>query len=200
MSPRPRLTGAAAFLLALVAAPQAAPRPTAPEPDKAVAGPPRLDFNGERLPPGAVSRVGTTRFRHGSDINDVAFAPDGRTAYTASFDDKLARAWAVTDGRELYRFGGEAGVSSVAVSPDGKLVATGEGESVVRIWDAASGQEVRRIALAAAANVPPRQVRNGAIVRWVRFAPDGKSVRAAYTLGNAVVSWDVATGKELGRW
>src|SRR5206468_1160958 len=107
--------------------------------------PTRFDVNGDPLPAGAMARIGTLRFRHGSDVNEIAFAPDGRTVYTACHGDKLARAWAVAGGREVRRFGGDAAALAVAVSPDGKLLATGEDGNRVRLWDAITGREVRRI-------------------------------------------------------
>jgi serine/threonine protein kinase len=47
--------------------------------------------------------------------------------------------------RELAKFTGhEHAVSSVAVTPDGKYVVSGSGDFTVRLWELATGQEVRR--------------------------------------------------------
>src|SRR5262245_8885314 len=75
------------------------------------------DSFGDPLPAGAISRMGTVRFRHGGRITQIAFSPDGKTIYSAGPDDKLVRAWEAANGRELRQFGGKHGVWAVAVTP-----------------------------------------------------------------------------------
>src|SRR5205085_10067587 len=103
-----------AGLILLAAAPFVASRPTAPVPG-GPAGPPRLDFNGDPLPVGAMARVGTVRFRHESGVYLIEFSPDGRVVYSVCHSpNTFVRAWSVADGRELRRFGGEFMIGSVA--------------------------------------------------------------------------------------
>jgi hypothetical protein len=66
-------------------------------------GPSRPDVYGDPLPVGAVSRMGTVRLRHGGVIAHVAFAPDGKTLYSASPEDKFVRAWEVRRRRRGRR-------------------------------------------------------------------------------------------------
>src|SRR5262249_42739972 len=68
---------------------------------------PKLDVYGDPLPNGAISRMGTVRFRHGGRITQIAFSPDGKTVYSASPDDKVVRAWETASGRELKQFAGK---------------------------------------------------------------------------------------------
>jgi len=74
----------------------------------------------------------------------------------------------------------------VAYSPDGKSLASGSSDNTVRLWDVATGNELRRL-------------EGHADWVWsVAFSPDGKSL-ASGSSDNTVRLWDVAAGKELRR-
>ena len=67
-------------------------------------------------------------------------------------------------------WGHDAEVRSVAFSPDGKLLASGSGDNTVKLWDAATGAEVRTLS---------------GHSRWVTsvaFSPDGMWL--TYAAGN----------------
>ncbi len=75
-------------------------------------------------------------------------------------------------------------VSSVAVSPDGSLVATAAGEGGVRLYEAKSGQLLRVIG----------EVGD----RGVSFSPDGRMLTAAgFHMDKLVGMFDVKTGKRV---
>jgi WD40 repeat protein len=87
-------------------------------------------------------------------------------------------------GSLRFRPGG--GTGRLALAPDGKLLATGGSGNTIRLLDATSGKELRRI---------------GPFSREplsIAFSPDGKTmVVAAY--GSALYFWDTATAKEVRR-
>src|SRR5262249_13894593 len=58
------------------------------------------DVQGDPLPAGAVARLGTNRWRHGSTIHYVAFGPEDKTLVTAG-QDNTVRLWDMTTGREI---------------------------------------------------------------------------------------------------
>src|SRR5262249_46315700 len=73
---------------------------------------------------------------------------------------------------------------SLAVSPDGKVLVRGARDHGIRLFDMATGAELRLL------NGPSNRVKS------VAFAPDGKTFASA-CMNCAVQLWDVATGKEL---
>ena len=88
-------------------------------------------------------------------------------------------------------FRGHTGpVNSVAFSADGKRIATGSTDRTVKVWDAASGQELHAIK----GHTSP--------VNSVVFSPDGKRIATGSGVFQQFIPgelkvWDVATGQEL---
>jgi RNA polymerase sigma factor (sigma-70 family) len=79
-------------------------------------------------------------------VYGMAFSPDGKTL-AAGGKRKAVHFWDVATRREVRALDnpGELTVR-IAYSPDGKLLAThGSNESVVRLWDVASGTEIRQV-------------------------------------------------------
>src|SRR5215510_14022487 len=89
------------------------------------AAPPRVDRAGDALPPDAVARAGTVRWRHGGPVLALAFSPDGKTLASVSGDGSL-RLWESATGKEVRRFLGHRGeVRCVAFAPDGNSLLSG---------------------------------------------------------------------------
>jgi WD40 repeat protein len=172
---------------------------------------PGADLYGDALPPGALARLGTVRWRTGSTVNYVAFTADGKALLTASQDNTL-RLWDVSTGKEIRRFGGPrpasraaaddlanllaaqvvvpGGTNSVsrpgsliALAPDGKTLAAGTQGNSIQFWDVATGGAGRRLP------GPPGRVSE------IMFSPDGKTL--AVRGGDQTISlWDVTTGEK----
>jgi WD40 repeat protein len=90
----------------------------------------------------------------------------------------------------LRSFGADA-VRSLAFSPDGHLLAAGDFDNRIRLWDANSGRELR---LLEGHRRVPVSGKNG--VFCLAFSPDG--ARLASGAADGVVRvWDVKSGQEL---
>jgi len=115
---------------------------------------------------------------HKGTVFSAAFSSDGRRVVTGSWDKK-AVVWDAATGRPLHTFSNHRKkVQAVALSPDGRrlLVGTGESDSTEKeasgelvLWDTAEEVEAARVDLDTACSA-------------VAFTPDGRHI-AAYSYG-----------------
>jgi WD40 repeat protein len=75
-------------------------------------------------------------------VQSVAFSPDGREVAAASLDGKVHRYAISATPTDRPITVNPKGLRGVAYSPDGKMLATGGADKSVRLFDAASGQEL----------------------------------------------------------
>jgi WD40 repeat protein len=99
------------------------------------------------------------------------------------YGDPLPKGARMRLGTVRFRHGGYE-IMGVSYSPDGKLLATCGFDGLVRLWDARTGEEYRR--LAGHTNTPTN----------LAFSPDGKML-ASGDEDSTVRLWEVATGKLL---
>ena len=130
-------------------------------------------------------------------INSVAFSPDG-TIVAVGGQDGAARLWDVATGKQIGNpltsnplasntFAGGSppnGVNSVAFSPDGQILAAGDEDGKVRLWDVATGQQIGN-----ALTGNPLTGATGASIS-IAFSPDGKTLVTGSTDGR-VRLWNV---------
>jgi WD40 repeat protein len=144
---------------------------------------------------------------HERVVFSIAFSGDSKTLVSGGYDNTI-RIWDIATGKELRQIKLPNSIGEIALSPDGKLLASVElvphvndvfgGNTVlyhdnhVRLWDAATGKELRQLTMPAKKEY--RKVTDG--FHHLRFAPDGKMLLTSGADGKLRV-WDTATGKEL---
>ena len=122
------------------------------------------------LPAGATLRFGSPRFRYPTTIGSLAVSPDGTLA-VANGDD--IRIYDLATGRAIRAIGAGRDGVGLAVSPDGKTLATIQylGITAVYLYDMASGEETARI--------PYPATDSGGGSDVLSFSPDGTHVAIA---------------------
>ncbi len=115
---------------------------------------------------------------HKSNINTLAFSPNGKLLASAS-NDQTARIWDLRDGecRAILKGHTHENVNSIVFSADGERVVTSSQDKTVRIWSAATG-------------ALEMTLRHNGLPLWATFSPDGKTV--VTTTGYALCFWQTS--------
>jgi WD40 repeat protein len=170
----------------------------------------RTDLHGDPLPPKAVARLGTVRWRHTGPVYVLGFVAAGKQLVTFSENDGIL-VWDAATGTEVRRFGtardpqtgAETSPKCVSLCCDGRTLLEGRTDGSVRTWDVTTGKELRRfeVHLAPGVKKPERWGRFGppwphAAEQGWALAPDGKTL-VVKGPGRLVRILDGQTGKEL---
>jgi WD40 repeat protein len=134
----------------------------------------------------ATQRQITRPLPAGTDIDALAFSPDGQILASADYGG-TARLWNTATGRQVgapLRTGKGPGVSALAFTSRGPvLAAMNSASSTVRFWNVATRQQI---------GVP---VNTGNVVISLTLSADGTLLGVASTEGAQV--WSVTTGAEV---
>jgi WD40 repeat protein len=110
---------------------------------------------------------------HDNGVDTATISPNGQTVAAVAHDSTSVYLWnAMTRGYVTTLTNpGYYYASSVAFSPDSKLLAIGDFHGGAYLWDVATGREI----------APLTSPRSGQNPVWVAFTPDGKTLAVANT-------------------
>jgi WD40 repeat protein len=142
--------------------------------------------NGGNSPESLVAILGSSKLKHWSYVNDVAWSPDGKMLGSVGGDGCL-RLWDPDTGEQLKRFksepvwaGGAPHLTSLAFEPAGKHIAAGLGTNAVRVWEIETGNQTHLL-------------KDDGPIQHIAWHP----TRPLLATGGELVArlWDLSTGK-----
>lgn len=125
----------------------------------------------------------TAHILKGHEAPVTAVAVGGGTVASASVDGKILL-WTLPSDKIAHTLKAPSAVRALALTPDGKTLASAGDDAIVQLWDAATGQAKSKL--------------TGA-TDWLlalAFSPDGKTLAAGGYDGH-LRSWNVESGKKL---
>ncbi len=123
---------------------------------------------------------------HRGAVNALVWSADGSQLFAASGENAIegeVRQWDVASTKVARTFTGHRDVIyALALSPDGKTLATGSYDQKIKLWNVADATERKTLS-----------GHNGAVFA-LAFRPDGKLIASA-SADRTVKLWDVASGE-----
>ncbi|KAH7882258.1 quinon protein alcohol dehydrogenase-like superfamily [Phlebopus sp. FC_14] len=111
----------------------------------------------------------------------VSFLPDNEHFVGRCYDDTV-RKWRISDGREVGKVNHGSLMTAVAVSGDGKTIASGDQDGKVVFWSTDTCEKLAE-----------SQGKHSHLVRSLAFAPDSQRVASGSDDGSIIV-WNALTG------
>lgn len=123
----------------------------------------------------------------GKSLAAAACSPDGKRMAESFTNERTIEIWDIAEKKLLHKLPQQAHhLMKFAFSPDGKLLVSSGGDSKVKFWDVAGGQEI--------ASLTPRPIEGTKFVELgaSTFSPDGKTL-AMRGENDCIRLWDIET-------
>ena len=136
--------------------------------------------------------------KHEDAVFRLDFSPDGKQLGSASWDG-TAKVWDVASGKEIFtltsdpvqlydirtqEYYTQTQMYDIDFSPDGKLIATGGFDNIIRLWNAETGTKLRTL------------IGHADTVKGLDFSPDSRTLISGSADGTARL-WDAQSGNLL---
>ena len=122
---------------------------------------------------------------HHDFLKATILSPDGSRIITAGFNDNTIKIWDLRTGEELMTLRGhESRMQALAISADGKRIASCGDDRMIKLYDAQSGTDVTTL-----------RGHRGSVLT-IAFSPDGKKLVSG-SFDETVKLWDAVTGAEV---
>ena len=150
------------------------------------------------LPEGAIARLGQGSMMGDITPQPIAPSPDGRYIAVGNtigvwwYDLSTMTPVALWDTRRGW-------ISTVAFSPNGKWLATGDGEGIVKVWDVHSGDcisQMQRDEL----KKTEQFMFNTNLVSHLAFSPDGQYLASSSRWDYVLYVWNTETGGRITKF
>jgi WD40 repeat protein len=122
-----------------------------------------------------------------TNAHGLAFAPNGDLLATCGGTDRLVRIWSLQSDKEVQTLAHPNPLCSLAWSPDGRLIASGDFEGCIRIWNVETRQPTLYMQM---------QERHRKWVPTLAFAPTS-NILASGSGDGTVKLWEVTSGHLL---
>lgn len=114
-------------------------------------------------------------------VQSLVFSPDGRML--ASGEYRMVKLWRREPNLPQFTLGAEP-ATALAMSPDGKLIATAAKDNVIRIWGSGAGKQVKELS------------GHSTTVNALRFSPDNQRL-ASGDADKKIRVWDLTSGETV---